>query len=82
MVVPNPDLTHLPFPGMHDSGWQKQPGRKAVEGMRLNTLRVVLPGRKCKILWAGCTDTRPSALQATSECSLENEPLTDREGFS
>lgn len=81
MAVTYTYLVHLQFLGFRYSGWQKQPGRKTVEGMLLKTLRFILPGRKLKILGAGRTDARVSALQAAFECFLEGEPLQDLAGF-
>lgn len=74
-------LIHLQFLGFRYSGWQKQPGQKTVEGMLLKTLRFVLPDRKFKLLGAGRTDARVSALEAAFECFLEGDPLPDQEGF-
>jgi tRNA pseudouridine38-40 synthase len=74
-------LIHLQFLGFRYSGWQKQPGQKTVEGMLVKTLRFVLPGRQLKVLGAGRTDARVSALQAAFELFLEGEPLRDPQAF-
>jgi tRNA pseudouridine38-40 synthase len=73
-------LIHLQFLGFRYSGWQKQPGQKTVEGMLVKTMRFVLPGRQFKLLGAGRTDARVSALQAAFELFLEGE-LQDPPGF-
>lgn len=45
------------------------------------TLKFVLPGRKFKLLGAGRTDAKVSALDAAFELFLEGEPLPDPEEF-
>jgi len=55
-------LIHVQFLGFRYSGWQKQPNQKTVEGMLVKTLKFVLPNAKFKILGAGRTDARFSAL--------------------
>ncbi len=55
-------LLRVQFLGFRYSGWQRQPGERTVEEMLLKTLRFVLPGKKTKLLGAGRTDARVSAL--------------------
>jgi tRNA pseudouridine38-40 synthase len=74
-------VIYLQYLGYRYSGWQKQPGRKTIEGMLTKTLRFVLPGRSFKILGAGRTDARVSALKAAFELFLEGEPLKAGEEF-
>ncbi|WP_435313384.1 tRNA pseudouridine(38-40) synthase TruA [Cellulophaga fucicola] len=70
-------LIRLQFLGYRFSGWQKQPGYKTVEGMLTKTLKFILPERQCKILGAGRTDAKVSALDAAFELFLEGDPLED-----
>ncbi len=74
-------LIRIQFLGFRYSGWQNQPGQRTVEGMLLKTLNFVLPGRKFKILGAGRTDAKVSALDAAFELFLKGEPLADIENF-
>jgi tRNA pseudouridine38-40 synthase len=70
-------LIELQFLGFRYSGWQKQPGRKTIEGMLLKTLKFILPDQRCKILGSGRTDAKVSALHAAFELFLEGDPLED-----
>ncbi|WP_041633203.1 tRNA pseudouridine(38-40) synthase TruA [Maribacter sp. HTCC2170] len=70
----------LQYLGFRFSGWQKQPGQKTVEGMITKTLKFILPNSEFKILSAGRTDSKVSALDAAFELFI-NEPLTDFEAF-
>ncbi len=70
-------LIELQFLGFRYSGWQKQPGQKTIESMLLKTLKFVLPERKFKILGAGRTDAKVSALHAAFELFLDDAPLND-----
>lgn len=74
-------LIKIQFLGFRYSGWQNQPGQKTIEGMLLKTLKFVLPGRKYKILGAGRTDAKVSALDAAFELFLEGEPISDIQEF-
>ncbi|MBM1107082.1 tRNA pseudouridine(38-40) synthase TruA [Aurantibacter crassamenti] len=74
-------LIRIQFLGFRYSGWQKQPNQKTVESMLLKTLKFILPERKLKILGAGRTDAKVSALNAAFELFLEGEPLTDIDAF-
>lgn len=75
--VRNYYLIELQFLGFRYSGWQKQPGQKTIESMLLKTLKFVLPERTFKILGAGRTDSKVSALQAAFELFLDGVPLED-----
>src|SRR5690606_1427220 len=70
-------LLKIQFLGFRYSGWQSQPGQRTVEGMLLKTLKFVMPGRKFKILGAGRTDAKVSALDAAFELFLEEGPIVD-----
>ncbi|ALM07122.1 pseudouridine synthase [Sediminicola sp. YIK13] len=70
-------LIELQFLGFRYSGWQKQPGQKTIESMLLKTLKFILPERKFKILGAGRTDAKVSALHAAFELFLDDAPLND-----
>ncbi len=74
-------LIQIQYLGFRYSGWQKQPGQKTIESMLLKTLKFVLPERKVKILGAGRTDAKVSALQGAFELFLEETPLEDLEEF-
>ncbi len=74
-------LIKVQFLGFRYSGWQKQPGQKTIEGMLLKTLKFILPDRKYKILGAGRTDAKVSALDAAFELFLEEEPISNHEEF-
>ncbi len=69
------------FLGFRYSGWQKQPGQKTIEAMLQKTLEFVLPERKFKILGAGRTDAKVSALAAAFELFLDGIPLRDTSQF-
>ena len=74
-------LIHIQFLGFRYSGWQKQPNQKTVEGMLVKTLKFVLPNAKFKILGAGRTDAKVSALNTAFELFLDKEPLQDLKEF-
>lgn len=74
-------LIELQFLGFRYSGWQKQPGQKTIESMLLKTLKFILPERRFKILGAGRTDAKVSALQAAFELFLDDAPLSDLTEF-
>lgn len=74
-------LIKVQFLGFRYSGWQKQPGQKTIEGMLLKTLKFILPDRKYKILGAGRTDAKVSALDAAFELFLDEEPINDYDEF-
>jgi tRNA pseudouridine38-40 synthase len=74
-------LIRIQFLGFRYSGWQEQPNQKTVEGMILKTLKFVLPGRTLKILGAGRTDAKVSALDAAFELFLEGAPISDPIAF-
>lgn len=74
-------LIHVQYLGFRYSGWQKQPNQKTVEGMLVKTLKFVLPNAKFKILGAGRTDAKVSALSAAFELFLDKEPLEDLNAF-
>lgn len=74
-------LLRLSFLGFRFQGWQQQPGVKSVEGMVQKTLSFVLPGRSFKLLGAGRTDARVSALDFVSQFILNGTPLEDLDAF-
>ena len=71
----------IQFLGFRYSGWQKQPGHKTIEAMLHKTLEFVLPGRRFKVLGAGRTDAKVSALAAAFELFLDGTPLQDPSQF-
>jgi tRNA pseudouridine38-40 synthase len=74
-------LIRVQFLGFRYSGWQKQPGQRTIEGMLLKTLKYLLPQQKLKILGAGRTDAKVSALDAAFELILEETPISDISNF-
>jgi len=71
----------IQFLGFRYSGWQKQPGQKTIEGMLIKTLKFILPNRDIKILGAGRTDAKVSALQGAFQLFLQGDPLENTEEF-
>ncbi len=74
-------LINLQYLGFRFSGWQKQPRQKTIEGMLSKTLKFILPNINFKILGAGRTDAKVSALDAAFELFLEEEQILDLDGF-
>ncbi len=74
-------LLKVQFLGFRYSGWQKQPGQKTIESMLLKTLKFILPEKKFKILGAGRTDAKVSAIEAAFELYLEEHPILDLKDF-
>ena len=74
-------LIHVQFLGFRYSGWQKQPNQKTVEGMLVKTLKFILPNSNFKILGAGRTDAKVSALNTAFELFLDKDPLEDLNTF-
>src|SRR5690606_35282699 len=74
-------LIRLQYLGYRYSGWQKQPGHKTVEGMLVKTLKFILPDLSFKILGAGRTDAKVSAMDMAFELFLDDGPLTGLEYF-
>ncbi|MGB5498296.1 MAG: tRNA pseudouridine(38-40) synthase TruA [Maribacter sp.] len=74
-------IINLQYLGFRFSGWQKQPHQKTIEGMLSKTLKFILPGSNFKILGAGRTDSKVSALDAAFELFLDDSPLLDLTAF-
>ena len=74
-------LINLQYLGFRYSGWQNQPGQKTLESMLVKTLKFVLPDQKFKILGAGRTDAKVSALEMNFELFLEDRALNDNDSF-
>lgn len=74
-------LCRVQFLGFRYSGWQKQPGQKTIEGMLIKTLKYILPQRSLKILGAGRTDAKVSALNAAFTLILDGEPIGELNDF-
>ncbi|WP_276166847.1 tRNA pseudouridine synthase A [Zobellia alginiliquefaciens] len=74
-------LIRVQYLGFRYSGWQKQPGQKTIEVMLTKTLKFVLGNQKFKILGAGRTDAKVSALSMVFELFLDGEPLVDKDVF-
>lgn len=73
-------LIKVQFLGFRYSGWQKQPGQKTIEQMLLKTLKFICPDNNLKILGAGRTDAKVSALDAAFELFIDEE-LKDTAAF-
>lgn len=71
----------LQYLGFRYSGWQKQPHHKTIEGMLSKTLKFVLPGSSFKILGAGRTDAKVSALESAFELFLDDYPIVEFDVF-
>ncbi|WP_086476785.1 MULTISPECIES: tRNA pseudouridine(38-40) synthase TruA [Arenibacter] len=74
-------LIRIQYLGFRFSGWQKQPQHKTVEGMLTKTLKFILPDTKFKILGAGRTDAKVSALDMAFELFLYDAPIDNEEDF-
>lgn len=74
-------ILRVQYLGFRYSGWQKQPNQKTVEGMLAKTLKFILPGIQFKILGAGRTDAKVSALAAAFTLTLSESPLEDMNLF-
>lgn len=74
-------LIRVQFLGFRYSGWQRQPGQRTIEGMLIKTLKYLLPTQKFKILGAGRTDAKVSALDAAFELIMEESPISDIPDF-
>ncbi|GGW25635.1 tRNA pseudouridine(38-40) synthase TruA [Arenibacter certesii] len=74
-------LIRIQYLGFRFSGWQKQPQHKTVEGMLTKTLKFILPDTKFKILGAGRTDAKVSALDMAFELFLFDTPIEDLDKF-
>lgn len=73
-------VINLQYLGFRYSGWQKQPHQKTIEGMISKTLKFTLPGTGFKILGAGRTDAKVSALDSAFELFLDN-PIEGLDAF-
>ncbi|MEN8788021.1 MAG: tRNA pseudouridine(38-40) synthase TruA [Flavobacteriaceae bacterium] len=67
--------------GFRYSGWQKQPKQKTLEEMLFKTFRFVLPDREFKLLGAGRTDAKVSALEGAFELFVKGDPLLEKENL-
>lgn len=74
-------IINLQYLGFRFSGWQKQPGQKTIESMLTKTLKFVLPGVTSKILGAGRTDAKVSALEGAFELFIDDHEIEDLPGF-
>ena len=74
-------FVRLQYLGFRFSGWQKQPGQRTIESMLKKTLKFVLPDRNCKIIGAGRTDAKVSALQMDCQLIIEGDPIVDFPSF-
>lgn len=73
-------LIRIQYLGFRYSGWQIQPGQRTVEGMLSKTLKFILPDEPFKIIGAGRTDAKVSALGMAFNLILEN-PVNNTVGF-
>lgn len=74
-------IINLQYLGFRFSGWQKQPQQKTIEGMLSRTLKFILPETNFKILGAGRTDSKVSALDAAFELFMDDSPILDLTAF-
>ncbi|TLP79690.1 tRNA pseudouridine(38-40) synthase TruA [Maribacter sp. ACAM166] len=73
-------LIRLEYLGFRYSGWQIQPKQRTIAGMLDKTFTFLYSSKKFKILGAGRTDAKVSALDAAFELFLE-EPLEELDTF-
>lgn len=73
-------IIKLQYLGFRYSGWQKQPGQRTIEQMLYKTLKFILPNSDFKIIGAGRTDAKVSALDAGFELFIDN-PIHDLHEF-
>jgi len=74
-------LVWVQYLGFRYSGWQKQPGQKTLEGMLLKTLKFIDPGKQYKILGAGRTDAKVSAIKMAFQLLTPVAPIEDLPAF-
>ncbi|NND80449.1 MAG: tRNA pseudouridine(38-40) synthase TruA [Maribacter sp.] len=74
-------IINLQYLGFRFSGWQKQPHQKTIEGMVSKTLKFIMPEASFKILGAGRTDAKVSALDAAFELFIVDVPILDFTAF-
>lgn len=74
-------LVWVQYLGFRYSGWQKQPGQKTLEGMLLKTLKFIDPGKQYKILGAGRTDAKVSAIKMAFQLLTSVAPIEDLPSF-
>jgi len=64
-------LVRLQYLGFRYSGWQIQPKQRTIAGMLEKTFSFIYPNKQFKLLGAGRTDAKVSALDAAFELFLE-----------
>ena len=74
-------LVRVQYLGFRYSGWQKQPQSKTIEGMLEKTLKFILDGSRFKIVGAGRTDAKVSALHAAFELFITDDSIELNSGF-
>ncbi|OWW25647.1 tRNA pseudouridine(38-40) synthase TruA [Zobellia sp. OII3] len=74
-------LLRVQYLGFRYSGWQKQPKQKTIEGMLAKTLKFVLADRSFKILGAGRTDAKVSAVNMAFELFVDDMGLGNLNEF-
>lgn len=74
-------LVRVQYLGFRYSGWQKQPNHKTVEGMLEKTLKFILEGSKFKIVGAGRTDAKVSALAGAFELFIVDDRIESNPQF-
>jgi len=74
-------LVRLQYLGFRYSGWQKQPGQRTIESMLQKTLKFIAPEKKFKIIGAGRTDAKVSALMGAMQLFTEHGALEDISKF-
>jgi len=74
-------VVRLQYLGFRYSGWQKQPGQRTIESMLQKTLKFIAPEKKFKIVGAGRTDAKVSALNGAMQLFTEQGPIEDSSNF-
>ena len=74
-------ILRVQFLGFRYSGWQKQPNLRTIEGMLVKTLKFIVPNIPFKILGAGRTDAKVSALAAAFTLTFKESPIQNMDHF-
>ncbi len=74
-------LVRLQYLGFRYSGWQKQPGQRTIESMLQKTLKFIAPEKKFKMVGAGRTDAKVSALEGAMQLFTDHGPIENTSSF-
>lgn len=74
-------LVRIQYLGFRYSGWQKQPKQKTIEKMLDKTLKFILGKSNFKVVGAGRTDAKVSALSAAFELFISDDIIENNPDF-